>query len=120
MQRRMTFEEFQYLMMIGGDQSILDATFYAMDALNGKWKLKILFLLYTGQTIRFNEIKRALKGITSRQLISDLRSLEEASFIDKEKSPENREVKIYVLTDKGRDLLYLFYDFMNWGYAYQH
>ena len=118
MRREMTFEEFRYMMMAGFDDSITQTINNAIQVLSGKWKLQILYAISTSERIRFNELKRKLPGITSRQLISDLRSLEEQSFIQKTVSDDSPDIKEYAILDKARDLIYLFYDYMNWGFSY--
>ena len=41
---------------------------YAMEILGGKWKLKIIWTIYTQKVIRFNSLKRELPGITDLML----------------------------------------------------
>lgn len=118
MERRMTFEEFKYLMMTGIDDEISTSTKGAMLALSGKWKLQILFTIFCTGNGRFNKLKKSLDGITARQLISELRQLEEAGFIEKQAAQDGSDAKEYTLRDKANDLIYLFYDYMNWSFSY--
>ena len=41
---------------------------YAMDVLGGKWRLPIMWKLYQNKTMRYNELKRSLTGITNIML----------------------------------------------------
>lgn len=47
----------------------------ALYVLGGKWKLRIIIALVSGYT-RFNELQRAVGGISARVLSSELKSLE--------------------------------------------
>ena len=49
----------------------------AMDLVGGKWKMVILWVLCRG-TLRFNEVRRLLPGITQKMLTQQLRELEES------------------------------------------
>ena len=51
-----------------------------LDVIGGKWKAVVLYHLMSG-TLRFNEIRKRLNGITQRMLTKQLRELEEATLI---------------------------------------
>lgn len=52
----------------------------ALDTLNGKWKLPLIVVLQGGPK-RFNEIQRALEGITPKTLSKELKDLELNDFV---------------------------------------
>lgn len=56
-------------------QRNLNAVDDALYVLGGKWKLKIVIALSSGHH-RFNELQRALKGISARVLSNELKELE--------------------------------------------
>lgn len=114
----MTFEEFQYLLYSGLEEDHLTAIRHAITLLSNKWRLLILFDLSTTDSMRFNQLKKSLDGITSRQLTIELEKLQKDQFIKRISSKENGYSVSYLLTEKGRDLIYIFYDYLNWGSSY--
>ena len=42
---------------------------YAMDVLGGKWRLPIMWKLYQNKTMRYNEVKRSMTGITNIEVM---------------------------------------------------
>jgi DNA-binding HxlR family transcriptional regulator len=48
----------------------------ALKVLEGRWKLTILFELFKGRTLRFSELERAIRGVSQKMLIKQLRDLE--------------------------------------------
>src|SRR5712671_5390308 len=48
----------------------------ALEILEGRWKLLILFHLFGGKLLRFSELERAIPAISQKLLIQQLRQLE--------------------------------------------
>ena len=48
----------------------------ALQVLEGRWKLLILFHLFGGKLLRFSELQRAIPAISQKMLIQQLRQLE--------------------------------------------
>ena len=76
----------------------------AMDLVGGKWKMVILWLLRNG-TLRFNELRRLLPGITQKMLTQQLRELEDSGIISRTVYPVVPPKVEYDLTDEGRKLI---------------
>lgn len=75
---------------------------YALDLLNGKWKLRILWELNQQETIRFNELQRRLNGISSVMLSKSLEELERNGIINRRQYNEIPPKVEYSLTDLGK------------------
>lgn len=52
-----------------------------LDIIGGKWKLPILWHLSTQRIVRYNELKRSVKGITNTMLTKCLKELEENGLV---------------------------------------
>lgn len=75
---------------------------YALDLLNGKWKLRILWELDQQETIRFNELQRRLSGISSVMLSKSLEELERHKIVDRRQYQEIPPRVEYSLTALGK------------------
>jgi DNA-binding HxlR family transcriptional regulator len=53
----------------------------------GKWKLPLLYEM-VGETRRFNELRRALQGISQKMLTQQLRELEEDGLVYRKVIPD--------------------------------
>lgn len=88
--------------------------------LQGKWKNQVLYELCIKEPIRFGELKKNLTGITNTILTNSLRELEADGLINREQYNEIPPRVEYSFTQKGRDLLPVFYAMMNWGFKYEN
>ena len=60
---------------------------YALEVIGGKWKLPIIWKLSKKESLRYNELKRELEGITNVMLTRSLQSLEEHRLADSKRAP---------------------------------
>lgn len=86
-----------------------------MDKVGGKWKPIIIWLLMKNNTMRFNELDKAISGITQKMLSQQLKSLEDDGLIQRISYPVVPPKVEYSLTVKGKTLLKLFEDMNNWS-----
>lgn len=86
--------------------------------LQGKWKLQVIYELIIQSPMRFGELRKVLSGITNTMLTNVLRDLEADGLVDRIQYNEIPPHVEYSLTDKGRDLLPIFYAITNWGLKY--
>ena len=82
-----------------------------------KWKLLILRNLLA-RPWRFNELRKDLEGISQKVLTDSLRSLEEDGIVQRKVYPQVPPRVEYSLTEKGTDLLPIFYAISQWGMKY--
>lgn len=83
--------------------------------IGGKWKLRIIIGLFEGPK-RFNELQRTIKGISSKVLSSELKTLEENGFVERKVYPEQIPVMIeYRLTEYSKTLNKVLDAMVEWG-----
>lgn len=83
--------------------------------LQGKWKSQIIYELCIQDPIRFGQLKKNIPGITNTMLTSALRELEADGLVSRIQYNEIPPHVEYSLTDKGKDLLPIFYEITKWG-----
>jgi len=76
---------------------------YTASIIGNRWKILILRELYN-DTKRFNELNRALVGISQKVLTENLRELEKDGIINRKVYPVVPPKVEYSLTDKGEEL----------------
>ena len=86
--------------------------------LQGKWKNQIIYELCIKNPIRFSELKKNLSGITNTMLTTSLRELESDGLISRTQYNEIPPHVDYSFTQKGKDLLPIFYEMTKWGFKY--
>ena len=81
----------------------------------GKWKIRIIFLLFNKKKVRFGELKRSLSKITQQMLSKQLKELEQDGLINREvKSVMPPKVE-YSLTSFGYSLVPILKSLSNWN-----
>ncbi len=96
---------------------------YALDLLNGKWKLRIIWELSQQETIRFNELQRRLEGISSVMLSKSLEELEQHKIVNRRQYNEIPPRVEYSLTALGKAIDPALQALGGWGsqvYAANH
>ncbi|WP_390890897.1 winged helix-turn-helix transcriptional regulator [Emticicia fluvialis] len=86
----------------------------ALEALEGKWKLLILFSLYDGPK-RFKQIAKEVSGITDKTLSKELKSLETNALIKREVFDTFPPTVQYSITEHGLSLNNLVEELHLWG-----
>lgn len=74
-----------------------------LDVIGGRWKVMVIHELLKG-THRFNELHRALKGVSHRTLTQQLRELERRGILTRRVYGEVPPKVEYSLTPLGRSL----------------
>lgn len=87
----------------------------AMEIIGGKWKLSILCSLVADGTLRYNELKRKMNGISNTMLAKSLKELEDHHLVTR---TEYMEVPIrveYEITEKARALMPILGQLAQWA-----
>ncbi|MDR4935570.1 helix-turn-helix domain-containing protein [Rossellomorea marisflavi] len=86
--------------------------------LHGKWKTRVLFEVIALEIARFGQLKRAIPKITNTMLTSTLRELEKDGVIIRTQYNEIPLRVEYAITEKGKDLLPVYYEMYKWVMKY--
>src|SRR5438132_10532444 len=85
-----------------------------LDVIGGRWKVLILRQLFGGVK-RFNELRRALAGITHKTLTQQLREMESDGIIHRKLYPQVPPKVEYSLTPLGKTLKSVLTAMHNWA-----
>lgn len=88
---------------------------YALDIIGQKWKIPILWHLADEGTLRYNELKRGVHGITNIMLTKSLQELEEHHLIHRKQYDTIPPKVEYSLTERGKTIIPLLKEFDAWG-----
>jgi len=88
---------------------------YAMEIINGKWKLLIIWNIGMEKTIRFNDLQRKVEGISSLMLSKNLKELESDGLVIRRQYNEIPPRVEYELTDVGLKLGSVLQKLGEWG-----
>lgn len=86
----------------------------AMQIMGSKWTFWVIGELLAAPR-RFNELKRALGGISTKSLTDVLRSLEQIRIIHRQVFATVPVTVEYSITDKGKDFLRVYEAMYGWG-----
>lgn len=88
-------------------QAEIDRTVRSLRIFFRKWVVELMFVLSQKGTLRFNELKASLEGISSRTLSKRLTELTEQGLVDRTLYDEMPVRVEYELTEKGDDVAML-------------
>ena len=88
---------------------------FALNLIGGKWRLPIIWALSKNGTLRYNELKRNIDGITNMMLTQSLKELELYHIISRKQFMEVPPRVEYSLTDNGENLIPALKALANWG-----
>ncbi|WP_300259782.1 winged helix-turn-helix transcriptional regulator [Clostridium sp.] len=77
---------------------------HALNVLSGKWKLKVLWEVYSYDSIRFNQLQKNVEGISSLMLTRVLKDLIDNKLLVRTQFNEVPPHVEYSLTDLGKSL----------------
>lgn len=88
---------------------------YALSVIGQKWKIPILWHLAEEGTLRYNELKRGVSGITNIMLTKSLQELEGHGLVHRKQYDSVPPKVEYSLTEHGKTLIPLLREFDTWG-----
>jgi len=91
---------------------------FAMEMLGDKWSLLIIRDMALFQACRYSELQQSIGSISTNILADRLKRLSERGLLEKFKDPDDGKSSIYLLTDKGLDLLPVLGQLVRWGMQY--
>lgn len=87
----------------------------ALDIIGGKWRLPIIWQLSSQESMRYNELKRHLNGITNIMLTRALLGLEENGLVIRKEYSQIPPHVEYSLTKSCKQLLPALEIINDWG-----
>ena len=88
---------------------------YTMSLIQGKYKMFILYALMGYGTVRFNEMKKYIGGISYKTLSVTLKELEADGLVHREEYPQIPPKVEYSLTERGKSLIPILDMMCDWG-----
>ena len=89
----------------------------AIQILEGRWKLLILFHLFGGNLLRFSDLERSIPAISQKMLIQQLRRMENDGIVRRIVHPQVPPKVEYGLTDWGQALCPALDALLKWAVA---
>jgi len=88
---------------------------YTLSLISGKYKMTILYTLTEFGVVRFNELKRYIKGISYKTLSLSLKELERDGLILRKEYPQIPPKVEYSLSQRGKSLMPILDGMCEWG-----
>jgi DNA-binding HxlR family transcriptional regulator len=93
---------------------------FALTLIGSKWRLPIIWALWQDKTLRYNELKRRVDGITNMVLSSSLKEMENQGLVVRKQYMEIPPRVEYSLTNAGEDLIPSLISLAKWGKSMQN
>ncbi|MGD6963541.1 winged helix-turn-helix transcriptional regulator [Fictibacillus phosphorivorans] len=88
---------------------------FALTLIGSKWRLPIIWALWKNKSIRYNELKRQVDGITNMVLSQYLKEMEKQGLIVRTQFMEIPPRVEYSLTEAGEALIPSLKSLAEWG-----
>ena len=92
---------------------------YGLDIFGGKWKSRIICVLASNGTMRYNAIRKELFNITDAVLAATLKEMIADEIIDRKQYNEIPPKVEYTLTEKGESSVPILQSICQWSRAYK-
>lgn len=90
---------------------------WGLDIFGGKWKSRIICVLYSYKTLRYNQLRKELNTISDAVLAEMLKELINDGLIERKQYNEIPPRVEYSLTNKGESVLPILQSICNWSKA---
>lgn len=90
----------------------------ALDTIGGKWKLPVIWFLSQEESVRFNELRRRVAGVTNMMLAKCLRELEADGLVTRRQLAVIPPHVEYSLTPAAQELTPILRKLYAWGAAH--
>ena len=87
----------------------------AVRMVGGRWKMRILCALTVDGTLRYNDIKKKITGITPAVLSSSMKELERDGLVRRVQYEEIPPRVEYTITEHGMDLWPIVHNLAHWA-----
>lgn len=104
---------------VGHEKEVCGAMADILNRIGDKWSVMVVGFL-ARRTMRFNELRHAIGGISQRMLTLTLRNLERDGLVTRTVYPEIPPRVEYALTDLGRTLTEPLDRLWTWAATHQH
>ena len=89
-----------------------------IEIFQGKWSAYVLFELSKEESLRFNTLKKRIRGITNTMLTTTLRQLEEKGLVVRTQYNEIPPHVEYALSEPAREMYPVFIAMAEWREKY--
>ena len=90
---------------------------YTLSIISGKWKMVIMFWLWSYGVMRYGELKKSVKSITHKMLSSQLKELEADDIIVRTEYGQVPPKVEYSSSEKGVSLMPILKQMCIWGHS---
>jgi DNA-binding HxlR family transcriptional regulator len=87
----------------------------AFRMLEGRWKMVVIFHLFARGILRFSELEKAIRGISQKMLIQQLRDLERDGIVARTVHPQVPPKVEYALTKWGQAMCPALDELLEWA-----
>lgn len=97
-------------------EKVKDTNFgYTLSIIGGKYKMLIIYSLYKGHEIRYNDLRRKLGSISHKTLSTSLKELTHDGIIIRKDYEEIPPKVSYSLSTKGETIIPIINSLCHWG-----
>lgn len=92
---------------------------YALEIIQGKWRLPIIWALYCTSPLRYGQLREQLGAVTDASLTRVLRDMERHELVSRVEFDETPPHVEYALTESAQKLVPILQALFDWGLEQQ-